>query len=65
MEKDNKFYEIETFKNSWSLRELDRQYNSALFTRLSLSKDKNEILKLAEQGQVIEKPIDAIKDPYV
>ena len=38
--------EIETFKNSWSLRELDRQYNSALFTRLSLSKDKNEILKL-------------------
>jgi predicted nuclease of restriction endonuclease-like (RecB) superfamily len=64
-ELERKFYEIETFKNSWSLRELDRQYNSALFTRLSLSKDKNEILKLAEQGQVIEKPIDAIKDPYV
>src|SRR5690606_14860745 len=55
----------ETFKNSWSLRELDRQYNSALFTRLALSKDKNAILKLAEQGQLIEKPQDAIKDPYV
>jgi len=64
-ELERKFYEIETFKNNWSLRELDRQYNSALFTRLALSKDKNEILKLAEQGQVIEKPIDAIKDPYV
>lgn len=64
-ELERKFYEIETFKNNWSLRELDRQYNSALFTRLALSKDKSEILKLAEHGQVIEKPIDAIKDPYV
>ncbi len=64
-ELERKFYEIETFKNNWSLRELDRQYNSALFTRLSLSKDKKEILKLAEQGQVFEKPQDAIKDPYV
>lgn len=64
-ELERKFYEIETLKNNWSLRELDRQYNSALFTRLSLSKDKKEILKLAEQGQVLEKPQDAIKDPYV
>lgn len=64
-ELERKFYEIESFKNNWSLRELDRQYNSALFTRLALSKDKSEILKLAERGQVIEKPQDAIKDPYV
>ena len=64
-ELERKFYEIESFKNNWSLRELDRQYNSALFTRLALSKDKSEILKLAELGQVIEKPQDAIKDPYV
>lgn len=64
-ELERKFYEIESFKNNWSLRELDRQYNSALFTRLALSKDKSEILKLAERGQVIEKTQDAIKDPYV
>lgn len=64
-ELERKFYEIESFKNNWSLRELDRQYNSALFTRLALSKDKSEILKLAELGQVIEKPQEAIKDPYV
>lgn len=64
-ELERKFYEIESFKNNWSLRELDRQYNSALFTRLALSKDKSEILKLAELGQVIEKPQDAIKDPYI
>lgn len=64
-ELERKFYEIESFKNNWSLRELERQYNSALFTRLALSKDKSEILKLAEEGQLIEKPQDAVKDPYI
>lgn len=64
-ELERKFYEIEAYKNRWSLRELNRQYDTALFTRLALSKSKSEILKLAEQGQVIEKPQDAIKDPYV
>ena len=64
-ELERKFYEIETYKNNWSLRELNRQYDSALYTRISLSKDKNEILKLSEQGQLIEKPQDAVKDPYV
>jgi predicted nuclease of restriction endonuclease-like (RecB) superfamily len=64
-ELERKFYEIEISKNNWSLREFDRQYNSALFTRLALSKDKNEIKKLSVQGQVIETPQDAIKDPYV
>jgi predicted nuclease of restriction endonuclease-like (RecB) superfamily len=64
-EYERKFYEIESFKNNWSLRELNRQYDSALFTRLALSKDKNEILTLAEKGQIIEKPQDIVKDPYV
>jgi len=64
-ELERKFYEIETQKNNWSLRELNRQYDSALFTRLTMSKDKNEVLRLSEQGQVIEKPQDVIKDPYV
>ena len=62
---ERKFYEIETLKNNWSLRELERQFNSALFTRLSLSKNKDEIIKLSEQGQVIETAKDAIKDPYI
>lgn len=57
-ELERKFYEIEAFKNNWSLRELNRQYDSALYTRLALSQDKNGILKLAEKGQVIEKPQD-------
>ncbi|MDR6159251.1 putative nuclease of restriction endonuclease-like (RecB) superfamily [Chryseobacterium sp. SLBN-27] len=62
---ERKFYEIESYKNNWSLRELQRQYDSALYTRLSLSKNKEEILQLAEKGQIVEKPKDLIKDPYV
>lgn len=62
---ERKFYEIESFKNNWSLRELQRQYDSALYTRLSLSKNKEEILQLSEKGQILEKPKDLIKDPYV
>lgn len=59
------FYEIETLKNNWSLRELQRQYDSALYTRLTLSRDKKKIIELSEKGLIIEKPKDAIKDPYV
>jgi predicted nuclease of restriction endonuclease-like (RecB) superfamily len=62
---ERKFYEIESFKNNWSLRELQRQYDSALYTRLSLSKNKEEILQLSEKGQIVEKPKDLIKDPYI
>lgn len=63
--KERKFYEIEAIKYRWSLRELKRQYDSALYTRLALSRDKEGILKLSEQGQIIEKPKDIIKDPYI
>ncbi len=41
---ERNFYEMEATQNSWSLRELKRQFDSALFERLSLSKDKNEFL---------------------
>lgn len=64
-EKERRFYEIESEKYNWSVRELKRQYNSALYTRLALSRDKKGVLKLSEQGQIIEKPKDIIKDPYI
>lgn len=41
-ENERRFYEIETYKNNWSLRELQRQYDSALYTRLALSRDKKK-----------------------
>jgi len=40
----------------WSLRELQRQFDSVLYERLLLSRDKLAIKSLAEQGQIIEKP---------
>ena len=64
-ENERRFYEIETLKNNWSLRELQRQYDSALYSRLALSRDKKKIIELSEKGLIIEKPKDAIKDPYV
>lgn len=59
------FYEIESVKNDWSLSELKRQYDSSLYKRLALSKNKDEVILLSEKGQIIEKPAYAIKDPYV
>ena len=64
-EQERRFYEIESEKYNWSVRELKRQYDTALYTRLALSRDKEGILKLSEQGQIIEKPKDIIKDPYI
>jgi len=64
-EYERRFYEIECEKNNWSLRELQRQYDSALYARLALSRDKKGVHRLSEQGLVVEKPQDAIKDPYV
>jgi len=64
-EKERRFYKIESEKHNWSVRELKRQYNTALYTRLALSRDKEGILKLSEKDQIIEKPKDIIKDPYI
>ena len=64
-ENERKFYEIESFKNNWSIRELQRQFDSALYTRLVLSRDKDKVKELLEKGLVLEKPKDAIKDPYI
>ncbi|MBQ3245460.1 MAG: DUF1016 family protein [Bacteroidales bacterium] len=57
------FYEIECAKQNWSIRWLQRQVNSSLYERLALSKDKGEVMRLATEGQVIEKPADIIKNP--
>ena len=64
-ESERKFYEIETQKNNWSVRELQRQFDSALYTRLVLSRDNEKIKELSEKGLVLEQAKDAIKDPYI
>ncbi|MHA1575073.1 MAG: PDDEXK nuclease domain-containing protein [Alphaproteobacteria bacterium] len=62
---ERQFYEIEAINNNWSLRELQRQFDTALFERLVLSRDKKDIKKLSKKGQIIEKPKDTVKDPYI
>ena len=36
-----------------------------LFHRLALSTDKNRVMELAKEGQIIESAEDILKDPYV
>ena len=55
------FYEIKSVKNDWSLAELKRQYNSSLYERLALSKNKDEVMLLSQKGQIIEKPAMQLK----
>jgi hypothetical protein len=60
---ERSFYEIESLRNNWGRRELQRQLDSALFGRLALSKNKKKFKYLAARGQIIEKPEDVVKEP--
>ncbi|WP_294096748.1 PDDEXK nuclease domain-containing protein [uncultured Cetobacterium sp.] len=62
---ERSFYEIEAEKENWTVREMDRQISSCLYEKLVLSRDKEEVKALSTKGQIIEKPKDIIKDPYV
>ena len=59
------FYEIESIRNAWSARELERQINSLLFDRLAKSRDKKGLLRLAVHVQEVTQPIDVLKDPVI
>ncbi len=61
------FYEIETLRCGWSVRQLDRQVNSQFYERTALSRNKAAMLEkgeVAEPGDAIT-PEQAIKDPFV
>ncbi len=61
---ERKFYEIESARSQWSLSELRRQYNSSLYERLALNRNKEDILRLSD-GYMIEKPTDLLKSPLM
>lgn len=42
------FYEIECMQQQWSKRQLQRQVGSCLYERLALSRDKDEVMRLAK-----------------
>ncbi|MCK9331023.1 MAG: DUF1016 N-terminal domain-containing protein, partial [Candidatus Cloacimonetes bacterium] len=50
---ERQFYEIESYENNWSLRELKRQFDSSLYERLALSRDKAGVKALSQKGQLI------------
>jgi predicted nuclease of restriction endonuclease-like (RecB) superfamily len=62
---ERSFYENQTIIERWSVRELVRQKDTALFLRLAAGKDREAILKLAAQGQILETASDILRDPYV
>ena len=62
---ERRFYEIEATANDWSVRELERQIASSLYERLALSRNKEEIRRLSQEGLVIAKPADLIKSPLI
>jgi len=64
-EQERHFYEIESAKQQWTYRQLQRQYGSSLYERLALSRDKDEVLRLANEGQTLGKPGDMMKNPLV
>lgn len=60
---ERSFYEIECVRQMWSVRQLSRQVGSSLYERLALSRNKEEVMRLALEGQVVERPTDIIKNP--
>lgn len=59
------FYKNEAINSKWSVRELQRQRDSLLYERLTLSTDKEKILELSEKGQILKTSRDLVKDPFV
>ena len=62
---ERKFYELEAANEGLSLREMKRQFNSSLYERLALSRDKAGVKELSEKGQLVERHDDVVKNPYV
>jgi predicted nuclease of restriction endonuclease-like (RecB) superfamily len=62
---ERSFYEIEASEQNWTVRELKRQFDSGLYERLALSRDKEGIRKLAREGQTVGQMSDLLKEPLV
>ncbi len=64
-EDERGFYEIESINGQWTYEQLKRQINSGLYQRLALSRSKHEVMRLAQDGQIMEKPRDILKNPLI
>jgi predicted nuclease of restriction endonuclease-like (RecB) superfamily len=59
------YYELESVKNNWTGRELERQINSGLFERLLLSNNKESVMAVARSQRLPELPQEIVKDPMI
>lgn len=57
------FYEVECAKQNWAVRWLQRQVGSSLYERIALSSDRDKVVRMSKEGEIIEKPADIIKNP--
>ena len=62
---ERRFYEIEAIKQNWDYRWLHKQYAGSLYERLALSTNKEKVVRLASEGQVVDEPRDILKNPLV
>lgn len=59
------FYEKEAIRSGWNVSTLKRQYHSSLYERLALSRNKDDVLRLANEGAKPQKPEDILHTPYI
>lgn len=59
------FYEKEAIRSNWNVSTLKRQYHSSLYERLALSRNKDDVLRLANEGAIPQKPEDILHTPYI
>jgi predicted nuclease of restriction endonuclease-like (RecB) superfamily len=59
------FYEVQALAHRWSVRELKRQRDSMLFERVGLSRDREAVLALANEGRMLDTATANVRDPYV
>ena len=59
------FYEVETLRGNWSVRELKRQIATQYFERSGLSTDKDALARLTHSQAEPQSPQHVIRDPYV
>ena len=57
------FYEVETIKNNWSVKELERAFNTGLYLRTGLSTNKEAVIAKFKNKKPVHSA-EVILDPY-
>jgi predicted nuclease of restriction endonuclease-like (RecB) superfamily len=57
------FYEVEAIKNNWSVKELERAFDTGLYVRTGLSTNKETVIAKFKNQKPIQNT-DVIRDPY-